>query len=309
MMIQKLLSGGYQKLKNINISSAPLDAELLLSFVLKKPRAWILAHPETKLTSRQQADFDKLIAWRAPGVPLAYLTREKGFYERTFYVDERVLVPRPETEMIIDELKIKNYKLGITTTIVDVGTGSGCIIITAAKELKKYKNLKFFATDISKNALTVARKNAKLHGVAKKITFLHGNLLAPILQNKKFSAPNSQLLILANLPYLTPAEIKILPTIQYDPQLALDGGTDGLGIYRELAEQIKTIHRQYPKMPIALIAEISDTQGEAMKKIFSSPAMPAPAGIQKKNTVTIKKDLAGLDRMAVIKFAFSHLKM
>ena len=331
--IKNQLKIAHNKLIKKNISSAYLDTELLLSFVIGKPREYILAHLDFKLTKNQILKFNKLIAARAKNIPLAYLTQVKEFYGRNFYIDRRVLVPRPETEMIIEECKMQNEECRMknapacrrgrecknNTYVIDVGTGSGCIIITLTKELK-YKNLKFLATDISKDALTVARKNAKLHGVDKKIKFLQGNLLDPILKNKKFvirhlpaaclsgrqGRQGSSFVICANLPYLTPVQIKNSPTIKYEPKLALSAGKDGLKYYRKLAKQLscfchceesarfalakarRATKQSRPK--ITLLCEIDPKQSNAIKTIFSFA-----------KNITIKKDLAGRDRLAIIK--------
>jgi len=299
--IKTALIQGYKKLFSVNINSAHLDAELLLSFVLHKSREYILAHSDKILINKQADKFNNLIKQRAKHIPVAYLIHEKEFYGRTFYVDERVLVPRPETEQIIEEFRNQNLKIKNNTTIVDVGTGSGCIIITLVKELEKQKNIKFFAIDISKDALIIARKNARLHDVSTKITFLQGSLLEPILKNKKFLIHNSEFLILANLPYLTPAQIKNSPFIKHEPRLALTADKDGLKYYRKLAKQIQNFYHCDPaprkgrekqsRHKITLICEIDPAQVKGIKKIFSFA----------KSTET-KKDLAGLDRIVVIKF-------
>jgi len=285
---QTLLCNAYKKLTSAKINSAHLDAELLLSFTIKKTREYILAHQDKKITKKQADKFNNLIRQRAKLVPVAYLINMKEFYGREFFIDERVLVPRPETELFIDELRIKNYELGITTNIIDIGVGSGCIIISLVKELEKNRNMKFFAIDISKDALTVARKNARLHSVDKKIQFLHGNLLAPFLKNQSLVTCN--LILVANLPYLTSTQIKQSPSIKHEPKLALTAGKDGLKYYRELAEQIKELIKINPEIKITLLCEIDPTQVKSMKKIFS---------FAKK--AEIKKDLAGLDRIVVIK--------
>ena len=330
--IHQALRSAYTQLAKSHIPSAALDAELLLSFVLssrgeqKKTREYILAHQDKTLTARQAEKFSDLIKKRSKHLPLAYLTHEKEFYGRPFYVDKRVLVPRPETEIIIEEAlrtichceENREVKRSDTTwqsrletevfglmglprsaplrsaplamTIVDIGTGSGCIITTLACELQaRFANVAYIATDISSPALAVARKNAKAHGVADKIKFRHGNLLEPLL---KYPISNIQYLIItANLPYLTPAQIKNSPTIKSEPRLALAAGSYGLKYYRQLATQIKKLSIQYPNIPISLVCEIGETHGQEMKKIFSFA-----------KSLEIKKDLAGLDRIVIITF-------
>ena len=307
MNISQALKNAYQKLNKKNIKSAHLDAELLLSFVLSRSREYILAHSDEKLTAKQVAKFNNLIKQRTKNIPIAYLTSAKEFYERKFYVDEKVLIPRPETELIINNAlyhceesrRIRITKQpredcnahGIATaydlamTVIDIGTGSGCIIITLARELQKNKNVKFFATDISKNALAVANKNASLHKVSNKIKFLHGNLLEPMLKNKNFLLHTSNLLLLCNLPYLTPAQVKNSPSIKHEPKLALTAGTDGLKYYRELAKQIKQFchcnpipregREEQSRQKITLICEIDPKQTKGMKKYFLLLSFPS----------------------------------
>lgn len=138
--IKTVLSQGYQKLNKTKINSAHLDAELLLSFILRKSREYILAHPEIKLTKSQISKFNKLISERAKNIPLAYLTKEKEFYGRKFYVNEKVLIPRPETEQTVEEFRNQKSEIRNNSIIIDVGTGSGCIIITLVKEFENQKS-------------------------------------------------------------------------------------------------------------------------------------------------------------------------
>ncbi|PIT93447.1 peptide chain release factor N(5)-glutamine methyltransferase [Candidatus Falkowbacteria bacterium CG10_big_fil_rev_8_21_14_0_10_43_11] len=293
MPISQVILKACQKLQKFNLSSAFLDAELLLSFVLRKPREYVLAHPEIKLTKKQILKFYKLIAQRAKNIPLAYLTGVKEFYGREFYVDKRVLVPRPETETLIEQVKSEKLKMKSDAIIVDIGTGSGCIIITLAKELENLKskisNLKFLATDVSLGALAVAKKNARLHGVADKIKFMRGNLLEPILKNRTLVTYN--LLFVANLPYLMPTQIKNSPTIKHEPLLALSAGKDGLKYYRQLANQLQQFNIKYPNISISLFCEIDPEQSKAIKKIFSLA-----------KSMEIKKDLAGRNRLFIARF-------
>ncbi|MFA5318174.1 MAG: peptide chain release factor N(5)-glutamine methyltransferase [Patescibacteria group bacterium] len=292
--IKKNLGFAYKKLQKNKISSAFLDAELLLSFVLRKSREYILAHPEKKLTKKQIIKFTDLIKQRVKHMPVAYLTNTKEFYGREFYVDKRVLVPRPETEMIIDVAKRATRNAQRVGDIIDVGTGSGCIIITLIKELQnlksKIKKLKFTAIDISKDALIVARKNARLHNIDKKIKFLRGNLLEPFLKNKKLVIGYWSLVITCNLPYLTPTQVKNSISIKHEPKLALTAGKDGLKYYRELTEQINLLQKQNPQIKITLLCEIDPAQIKGIKKIFSFA-----------KNIKIKKDLAGRDRIVVVK--------
>jgi len=148
-----------------------------------------------------------------------------------------------------------------------------------------------FAVDISKSALAVAKKNAKLHKVDKKIKFFHGNLLKPIIRNRKSHIANRKLIILANLPYLTPFQIKSSLTIKYEPKKALDGGRDGLKHYKKLFGQVKWLVK-LKAAPISLFCEIDPGQAGKIKKLAQSELAGAK--------IKIKKDLAGLNRLAII---------
>jgi len=307
--ISQALLRATTKLQHADINSASLDAEILLSLVLHQSREYILAHPAKIITTRQANKFRQLISRRARFMPVAYLTGEKEFYGRPFYVDKRVLIPRPETEQIVDIAKrvTQNTKHGIS--IIDIGTGSGCIIITLAKELTNNTNkFTFTGIDISPPALLVARKNASRHRIKKTIKFMRGNLLEPIFsmvsspQQRGSRNPINEILITANLPYLDSDMPNLLQSadsksLKYEPKIALAGGKDGLKYYRELAKQIKQLLRHNPRLPLNLICEIGETQNTAIKTIFSFA-----------NQIDIKKDLAGLNRIVVIKCQNSNFK-
>ncbi len=284
-----------------------LDAAVLLSFATSQPKIFLYAHSEQPLTAKQWTLFQKLIKRRAKYEPVAYLTGEKEFYGRTFLVDKRALIPRPETELIID--LAKTISAG---TIIDVGTGSGAIAITLAKELHK----QIIATDISTAALNVAKQNAKRHHA--QIKFIRGNLLEPILKIKKLppkACPLSQakrcrradlsqrlispsaealaekaVLVVANLPYLPTGRAKFLPVDikKYEPKLALYAGQDGLKQYRELLYELKNMKTQ----KWTLVAEIDSLQ-ENLFRQMTKKILPT-AGI------SFRKDLSGHIRVAII---------
>ena len=169
-----------QTLKDIKLS--PLDAEIILSYAIKKPKEYLFAHPEKKLTPLQLRKFKSLAVRRVKGEPIAYLICRKEFYGFDFYVNKNVLIPRPETELLVDEVlaHVQNAEYKIPDTkIIDVGTGSGNIIISIARNLRRNisKKIEFLGTDISPSALKVARRNAKSHRVIKKIKFIKSDLL------------------------------------------------------------------------------------------------------------------------------------
>ena len=318
MNIDQTLKKAGQKLLNARIPNPHLEVDILLSNTLKKTREFILSHPKKKLTRAQTANYELGVAKRAKGAPVAYITGHKEFYGLDFLVNKYTLIPRPETELMIDTalelLKSRPWKplrdfQGLCgqppLNIIDIGTGSGCIIISLIKQLIKAKfsispashreagqaNFQFLATDISEPALILARKNAVKHRVKKQIKFYHGNLLESIIKNNKFLTLNSQFLILANLPYLTPFQIKNSPTIQHEPRLALAAGPDGLKYYRRLFTEIAELCRNN-KPSGYILCEIDPGQTKIKQLIKNKLPL---------TKIAIKKDLRGHDRLVIIK--------
>lgn len=297
MNIQKILIEYTTKLKQAKIPTPRIDAEFLLSHVFKKPREYLFTYPNHELSKSVVARYALCIIRRTKGEPIAYITGHKGFYGLDFFVNKNVLIPRPETELMVDEI-MKHITHNMKHIIVvDVGTGSGCIIISLIKELTKSKfhpaifcGIKFLATDISKPALTIARKNAKLHHVNKQIKFLNGNLLEPIINKSKILNLKSEIIITANLPYLTPAQIKKSASIQREPKLALAAGADGLKYYRELFKQIK-LFKIY-SLRFKILVEINPCQTIKIKWLIKREFPHAK--------IQIKKDLRGLNRLVII---------
>jgi release factor glutamine methyltransferase len=173
MDIKDIISHYSTKLKKTS-SSPILDIELLLTKILKKPKEYLFEYPEKNLTNSQLKKFKKLFNKRAKGEPVAYLLSHKEFYNLDFKVNKNVLIPRPETEILVEEVLIY-IKKNKTHLIFEIGVGSGAIIISLAKQIKKTE---FFATDISLKALNIAKQNAKFHKT--KIKFFKGDLLEPI---------------------------------------------------------------------------------------------------------------------------------
>lgn len=239
--INNVLNRGASLLETASLSPF-LDAEILLAHALHKNREWLLANQQIDLTTKQFNKFKNLIARRSKGYPVAYLVGHKEFFGLDFLVTPDVLIPRPETELLVERAiqRIMNQELGIRN-VIDIGTGSGNIIISLAiilSRVKAAKNLKFLAVDSSFKALNIARLNARHHGVSKKIKFLHSNLLAPLLQATSYNLTPA--LILANLPYLTKKQLNNL-TIKHEPRQALYGGRGGLEYFRELFRQVSSL--------------------------------------------------------------------
>ncbi|MBU4216767.1 peptide chain release factor N(5)-glutamine methyltransferase [Candidatus Parcubacteria bacterium] len=289
MTILESLKFNTEKLKAFS-ATPRLDTEALLCFVLDKEKEFLFTYPKTKLNLSQSGRLNKAIKLRIKGVPIAHIVGHKEFYGYDFCVNENVLVPRPETEMMIEEALQNTTNNNIT--LIDVGTGSGCIPITIANELKKNDKLtdtiQIFAIDISKKALFIAKKNANLYKLDHKIKFFEGNLLEPVLpifnqENRK------KYIITANLPYLTPEQVENSPTIRQEPVLALVAGNDGLQYYRELFEQIGSIKTG---VEYVILCEIDASQSEGITKLIKEKLGDVK--------IEIKKDLAGLDRLVII---------
>ncbi|MFA6194297.1 MAG: peptide chain release factor N(5)-glutamine methyltransferase [Patescibacteria group bacterium] len=250
-------------------SSLPhLEIEMLLAFLLNKSREFLLTHPELEINLKTYKKFRTLESKRLKNWPIAYLTGTKEFYGFDFKVSAAVLTPRPETEKIVEDIVRIAGSAPLKPIIIDIGTGSGAIIISVAKELKRlapraYRRAEFLAVDISGKALKIAEENASKHKLTNKIKFHQGNLLSPLKLNKR-DLSHYELIIAANLPYLTKAQIKGSPSISREPLLALNGGPDGLRYYRELFKQLSVLA---DIGNIRIICEIDDSQAKKIKAL------------------------------------------
>lgn len=269
MNISEALKQISQKLQTAQIKNYSAEAYSLLSFICRKDQSFLISHPEKNINPKQEEEIKKLIKLRSKSWPLAYLMNKKSFYQLEFFVNSDTLIPRPESELIVEAVlkecqKEKQKKINI----IDVGTGSGCLIISLAHILQSKNNINFYGLDISSPALKVAKKNAQKQQLNKRISFKLGNLLEPLL--KKIGREEAQYHILANLPYLTKEEIKNSPSLKMEPKKALDGGKDGLKFYQELFKQISQIKKDNS---FFIYAEINPWQKEKLleltKKAFS----------------------------------------
>jgi len=272
----------------------PLDAELLIALGLKKDRIFVLSRPESKLSPKQVDHIRTLIKKRSAGFPFAYLNGEKEFYGLNFQVKPGVLIPRPETEMIVDYIleRFRQEKI----SLIDLGCGSGSIIIALAKN--RPEGDRYLGLDVSPQALKISRYNANRHHLRDKIRFIKSDLLSRVLSSPALirylqTIKNQKLIISANLPYLRPQQIKANPELKYEPRLALEAGRDGLKYYRQLLPQAKSL-LNLGFSHISLILEIDPSQTEKLKDQIDRDL----AGIKKK--ITIKNDLAGLSRFLMI---------
>jgi release factor glutamine methyltransferase len=244
---------------------SPEDFSVLVQHALNKDKAFILAHPEYELDRKTKHTLQRYCERRYAHEPIAYITGHKEFYGRDFLVTPDTLIPRPETELLIElvlnEMRHSEWR---SPVVADIGTGSGNIIITLAKEqsAENFPISSFFATDISARALAVARKNAARHGIDARISFHEGSLLKPI--EKPLAAANA-VIIIANLPYLS-ENIYLSASDdvrKFEPQTALVSGTDGLDHYRLLFEEAAALQK-----PIILFIEISPEQSPILERFF-----------------------------------------
>lgn len=240
----------------------------LLSYVCKRDTSWILSHTEYQLSRAQITKFNSLLKRLSTGEPLAYLRGYQDFYNYRFNVSPSVLIPRPESEIII-EAGLSFAQAQAPAVFIDIGTGSGALILSLAAEIKRklprlFKTCDFMAGDISSPALNVARNNAAKLGLSKKVFFKRGDLFLPFV--KTASKESRPLFIAANLPYLTPKEARTEISIAHEPKTALLGGRDGLSLYRRLLKQMRAVKTH----PIYLIMEINPQQETALMRCASA---------------------------------------
>jgi release factor glutamine methyltransferase len=298
--VRALLKFGITQLREARVPSFTLAAELLLLHVLGRDRAWIYAHPEEIISAGDEARYFALIARRAAGEPTQYLTGKQEFWGLDFEVTPDVLIPRPETEHLIevalDRLAVRELRAGrprITAgdglRIADIGTGSGCIAIALAKELP---GAKFCATDISSPAIAVAQRNAARHGFSDRIRFVECGFLNDVDQAAVHQSPvtshQSRLfdLIASNPPYVGRREAAALPreVREHEPEVALYGGEEGYELYAALIAQ----SAQRLKPGGILVLELGHDSLSAVQ-----PLLDAANWIN----VGVTNDLAGIPRV------------
>jgi release factor glutamine methyltransferase len=265
-----------QKLAKLSDLPA-LEARLLLAHVTGREPSWLLAHPEASLNSDDEQALDLLLKRRLAGEPLPYLLGEWQFYGLSFYVSPAALIPRPETELLVETaLAWLRHHPG-RNLAADIGTGSGCIAVTLAKHIP---DLSIWAVDLSPEALILAQRNADRHGVADRIHFTQGDLFTRM--------PVRVDLVCANLPYIPTQILNDLPVARFEPRLALDGGPDGLSLIRRL---LLDLPQKLVSGGLGLL-EIEAGQGQAAMAL-AGQVLPA-------DRIALHKDLAGHDRLVVI---------
>ena len=277
MTIKQALIKGVTVLKLEKISTPKLKARLLLQFVLKKPRQYLIVYDNQKLTDKEEQEYLKYIELLTQGEPIEHITHQKEFMKLNFYVDENVLIPRQDTEILVEEV-MKIAKKIRAKKILDLCTGSGAIAVSLAKYLE---NVQLTAVDISGKALDIAIANAKNNHVQDKITFVESNLFEN-LGEEKYD------MIVSNPPYIRRKELETLDKeVKREPRLALDGGEDGLEFYRNILDKAY----EYLRYGGYICLEIGYDQKEDVTKIVKDK--------RQCKGIYCKKDLYDHDRVIV----------
>ena len=276
MTFRQALSRAREILAENNIEDPPLESILLLTHALKITRVQMYLDFDNQLSPEQYERFWSLVQRRIKGEPAAYILGRREFYGRDFYVDASVLIPRPETELLVEKA-LELAKSGSVSAIADIGTGCGAIAISLAIKLPQTK---IYATDISTAALKVAFTNCQKHGAADRVCLLEGDLLDPL--------PEPVDLIIANLPYVSEPDLAKVNTLGFEPTMALDGGKDGLDQIRRLCFQASAKLRPGGN----LLFEIGQGQREAVTAFLHNLYPSAE--------VESFADLAGIGRVVMV---------
>jgi release factor glutamine methyltransferase len=263
MTIAQALAEGSRQLEQAGVDEARRTAGVLLGDRLGVDRTHLLTHPEQSISDEDYESFLRMIERRAAGAPLQYITGHQEFYKLDFLVTPAVLIPRPETEFLVERvLKLVRDNSLTSPLIVDAGTGSGCIAVTLAVELPAARVI---ATDISGEAIAVARLNAERHGVSPRVAFYEGDLLAPLaaldIKNQVDILASNPPYVAASKPELAQREVR-----DYEPHTALFGGDDGLVFYRRLLAECFDVVRPGGY----LVCEIGYTQLDAITEMVAA---------------------------------------
>ncbi len=279
MTIKETIKKGMIDLKINGIEEPKLKARLLMQFILNKPRQYLLVYDNEPLTLRQEVNYFKGIKKMINGIPLQHITHMQEFMKMNFYVSEDVLIPRPDTEILVEEVISIAKKIN-AKKILDLCTGSGAIAISLAKYIE---NSEITAVDINSKALSIAKKNAKTNEVENQITFINSNLFEKV-RKEKYD------IIVSNPPYIKRDIIKTLnKEVQNEPIMALDGGYDGLDFYRKIIKQSD----EYLKFKGFLCLEIGYDQKIDVIELIENE--------EKYVDTYCKKDLYGNDRVIITK--------
>lgn len=273
MTLREALTQARQALAAGNIEDCDLEAEVLLRHGLGIDRIQLYLESDRELSPAEQEKLREVMERRLRGEPSPYITGHREFYGLDFLVDTSVLIPRPETELLVEKA-LELAENSPDYAIADVGTGCGAVAISLASSLPKAR---VYAIDVSPHALSVARRNCQQHAVQDRVTLLEGDLLSPL--------PEAVHLVVANLPYVRESELPRVNTAGFEPSLALDGGTDGLAQIRRLCAQAGD--RLRPSGSILL--EVGQGQSGAVAVILG--------GLFPSAVVEVSPDLSGIDRV------------
>jgi len=272
--------------KNKGIINSEREAEILLSYSLEMSRSEIYLNSDRVLKDIEKTQLEKKIKKRIEKIPLQYITKHQEFMGMDFLVEKGVLIPRPETEILVEEVikKLKNYKCSNRLEVADLGTGTGIIAVSIAKFIE---DIIIYATDISKMSLQTALKNAQKHACKGKIIFLQGDLFEPFIGRIKKNSLDG---IISNPPYIDSYDFKLLPPEIKDnePKIALSGGIDGLDYYRKIIRKSP----QYLKKNGFIALEVGLNQSKIVKELI----------IRENNfyqNIEIIKDYLGIERVVI----------
>ncbi len=278
--VREAILHGSEMLSSTSVASPKLDSEVFLSELLEKDRLYLITHGSDFIDDEAFQSFEEMLALRAEGIPLAYILNKQEFMSLDFYVDESVLIPRPDTEILVEET-ISIARDIKDVTIMDLGCGSGAISVSLAYYLKQAS---IIAVDIDSIAAQITGFNAERNGVFNQLTILNKDM---------FELPQMEVdILVSNPPYIPSKDISDLQieVSTYEPKLALDGGADGLDFYRKLVDMAP----EFVKSGGYVIFEIGHDQGSALIELFNLDN-------RYNNDVQIVKDLAGLDRVVIAK--------
>ena len=286
MTVLELLNWMTDHLKDHRVGNPRLQAELLLAHSLGLSREGLYIHFRDKIPDKGRDRLEELVRRRISGEPLQYILGKQAFWSGDFRVDPRVLIPRPETEILVEQAIsiLSTMPSGRIPSVLEIGTGSGAVAISVAREVK---DLLMVATDISREALLLARENAREMGVLRKITFVNGDLFGPF--HSREEGPFD--LILSNPPYISSPEIEMLPQEirEHEPAVALNGGEDGLDFYREILRQVPS----YLRMGGWLLLELGQGQGKRITELFHEKG--------EFSEPELLKDLSGIERVVKLR--------
>ena len=256
MNIQNAIEKANQLLKKNNIKSAMLDSEILMSKVIKKDRKYVILNLDKKLKRKDLLKFENLVINRSSGKPIAYLIGEKDFWKYNFVVNEKTLIPRPDTEIIIENI-LKLTKLKSRLNILDIGIGSGCVLLSVLKEKKDFHGT---GIDISKNCIDISKINALKLNLSNRVKFFKSDV--------DYFFYGKYDLIISNPPYIKKLDLKNLDKdiINFEPKIALDGGLDGISEIRKVINRSSDLIKRNGK----LVLEIAFDQKHKVKKLLKN---------------------------------------